>query len=107
MTDTNINGELADLESITLIDDNGSGFTYYKLRDLGAALGFEVNWDKDLGVVVNTKVKRNKAKRKGWLFAIPFFVSGSPYFLATASFRALPGLKAGTSVAGILISSLV
>ncbi len=39
-----VDGAAADLEAITLTDQNGGGYTYFKLRDLGAALGFDVSW---------------------------------------------------------------
>lgn len=42
------------LDSITLTDDNGGGYTYYKLRDLGTALGFEVDWTSETGITVDT-----------------------------------------------------
>lgn len=32
-----------------LFDDDGGGFTYYKLRDLGMALGFNVGWNTETG----------------------------------------------------------
>ncbi len=39
-----VDGAAADLEAITLTDRNGGGYTYFKLRDLGEALGFDVSW---------------------------------------------------------------
>lgn len=47
-----VNGQIADLAAITLTDDNGSGYTYFKLRDLGQAIGFDVTWDGEAGVIV-------------------------------------------------------
>jgi len=38
-----VNGQTADMEAITLTDSTG-GYTYFKLRDLGKALGFNVSW---------------------------------------------------------------
>lgn len=52
---TNINGAAADLSAILLKDDAGNGYTYYKLRDLGNALGFKVDWSKDKGIFIETK----------------------------------------------------
>lgn len=49
-----VNGQSASLESIILTDDAGGDYTYFKLRDLGAALGFNVDWSADRGVVVET-----------------------------------------------------
>ena len=51
---TNVNGKPAELEAIMLFDDNGGGYTYYKLRDLGAALGFNVGWSAELGAYIET-----------------------------------------------------
>ena len=42
---------MADLGAIVLKDANGGGYTYYKLRDLGQALGFNVRWDGEAGVI--------------------------------------------------------
>ena len=49
-----VNGQAASLESIILTDDAGGDYTYFKLRDLGAALGFKVDWDARRGVIVET-----------------------------------------------------
>ncbi len=51
---TNVNGEASNLSAIVLTSDDGGGFTYYKLRDLGDALGFTVGWSKDRGVYIET-----------------------------------------------------
>lgn len=52
---TNVDGTTnASLQAIVLTDDKGAGYTYYKLRDLGAALGFAVNWSADKGITVDT-----------------------------------------------------
>ena len=42
---TLVDGRETALDSLTLYDEEGGGYTYYKLRDLGAALGFNVRWD--------------------------------------------------------------
>lgn len=52
---TLVNGAATDLAAFTLTDDNGGGYTYYKLRDLGDALGFKVDWSKDRGIFIETK----------------------------------------------------
>lgn len=52
---TNVDGERADLTAFVITDADGSGSTYYKLRDLGAALGFTVDWSGERGVYIETK----------------------------------------------------
>lgn len=42
------------LNAFVLNDDLGGGYTYYRLRDLGKALGFNVGWTADKGVFVET-----------------------------------------------------
>lgn len=54
---TNINGKAAALDAIVLKDDGGNGYTYYKLRDLGAALGFTVDWSAEKGIFIKTEAK--------------------------------------------------
>lgn len=46
-----INGKETSLDAIALMDDQGGGYTYFKLRDLGSALGFTVDWDSQRGVI--------------------------------------------------------
>ena len=46
----NINGVPAALDAFVLLDDNGGGYTYFKLRDLGKALGFNVGWSLERGI---------------------------------------------------------
>ena len=53
-SETKVNGSAAALESIVLTDDSGNGYTYYKLRDLGTALGFTVDWSAEQGVFIQT-----------------------------------------------------
>lgn len=48
---TYVNGTAVNLEAIQL---GGGGYTYYKLRDLGEALGFNVGWSADKGVFIET-----------------------------------------------------
>lgn len=40
--------------AIYLTSDTGGGFTYYRLRDLGKALGFNVGWSAERGVFIET-----------------------------------------------------
>lgn len=46
-----INGTNSFLSSIILTDSNGGGYTYYKLADLGSALGFDVSWNQNRGCI--------------------------------------------------------
>lgn len=52
---TNVNGAAASLDAFVLTDGKGNGYTYYKLRDLGAALGFKVDWSVEKGVFIESK----------------------------------------------------
>ncbi len=52
---TKVNGQEVLLPAFVLTDDQGGGYTYYKLRDLGAALGFHVDWSADRGVFLETR----------------------------------------------------
>ena len=49
-----VGGEEKTLEGIVLTDANGGGHTYFKLRDLGAACGFTVDWEQTVGIIINT-----------------------------------------------------
>lgn len=51
---TKVNGEAADLAAFVLTDDAGGGYTYYQLRDLGKAIGFNVGWSADKGIFLET-----------------------------------------------------
>lgn len=51
---TKVDGKVHSLVAIQLTSDSGGGFTYYKLRDLGMHLGFNVGWSKDTGVFIET-----------------------------------------------------
>lgn len=53
----NVDGTVLELEGLTLTDDTGGGHTYYKLRDLGRALGFEVGWSAQEGIYIHTCVE--------------------------------------------------
>lgn len=49
-----VNGKTVDVDAILLQDDKGGGYTYYKLRDLGKELNFNVSWFPGTGIVINT-----------------------------------------------------
>lgn len=51
---TQVNGEPVWLEAVLITDQNGGGHTYYKLRALGEALGFNVGWSVQRGVFIET-----------------------------------------------------
>lgn len=42
------------LKPIILYDDNGGGYTYYKPRELGEVLDFNVGWGQDRGLYMET-----------------------------------------------------
>lgn len=50
---TLVDGEKVDLDGIILQDDEGGAYSYYKLRDLGSALGFAVDWSPEKGIYVH------------------------------------------------------
>lgn len=54
LTTTKVNGAVKQLDTILLKDAKGNGFTYYKLRDLGDALGFQVDWNAADGITIST-----------------------------------------------------
>ena len=49
-----VNGSAIDMTAITLLDDAGGGYNYFKLRDLGMALGFNVGWSSEQGVFIES-----------------------------------------------------
>lgn len=49
-----IDGTRVVMRAFVLMDDNGGGYTYYKLRDLGQAMGFNVGWSGARGVYLET-----------------------------------------------------
>ncbi len=51
---TKVDGQVADLAALVLYDDQGGGYTYYKLRDLAAALDFDVDWSAEQGISIDT-----------------------------------------------------
>ena len=42
------------LTAFVLTDDEGGDHTYYQLRDLGKALGFNVGWSAERGVFIES-----------------------------------------------------
>ena len=50
-----VDGEATEMTAITLLDDAGGGYNYFKLRDLGTALGFKVDWSAARGIYIETK----------------------------------------------------
>lgn len=53
---TVIYGETIPFTAITLTDDAGGGYTYYKLRDLGKVLDFNVSWSASRGIYIESSV---------------------------------------------------
>ena len=47
-----VDGVETGFDAITLTDSANNGYTYFKVRDLGQYLGFEVTWDGARGAVV-------------------------------------------------------
>lgn len=50
-----VNGTGVDIQGYTLIAENGGEVTYVKLRDVGAAIGFTVDWDAERGIYIETQ----------------------------------------------------
>ncbi len=48
-------GETKALEGIVITDVENGGHTFFKLRDLGAVLGFQVDWSAEKGIYIETK----------------------------------------------------
>ncbi len=53
-TTIKVDGKVPALAGITLTDNDGGEYNYFKLRDLGAALGFNVSWSAQRGIYVET-----------------------------------------------------
>ena len=51
---TKIYGETIPFTAILLTDDQGGGYTYYKLRDLGKVLNFNVSWSESRGIYIES-----------------------------------------------------
>ena len=49
-----VNGKSVEMTAISLLDDQGNGYTYFKLRDLGKALGFNVGFSREQGVYIES-----------------------------------------------------
>lgn len=52
---TIVDGKPVRLDAFTIYDSQGGGYTYYKLRDLGDALGFGVDWNAEQGIFISTR----------------------------------------------------
>lgn len=52
--ETKIDGVAADLKAFVITDSTGGGNTYYKLRDIGEALGFDISWSAEKGIYIET-----------------------------------------------------
>ena len=48
--------------AILLTDDQGGGYTYYKLRDLGKVLNFNVGWSATAAASTSRATTPTKAK---------------------------------------------
>ncbi len=53
-------GATVPLEAFLLVDENGGGHNYFKLRDIGKAAGFDVTWDNDAKCIVITTTSKYK-----------------------------------------------
>ena len=51
---TKIYGNAIPFTAIALTDDQGGGYTYYKLRDLGKVLNFNVGWSASRGIYLES-----------------------------------------------------
>lgn len=49
-----VDGITTTLEGILITDGSGGGHTFFKLRDLGAAIGFTVGWSAEKGIYIET-----------------------------------------------------
>lgn len=47
-----VDGAKSGLAAITITDASGKAYTYFKLRDLGQALGFDVRWDAQARAII-------------------------------------------------------
>lgn len=47
-----IDGKKVDMAAITLTSKSGGSFHYFKLRDMGKALGFQVDWSAEKNMIV-------------------------------------------------------
>ena len=53
---TKIYGESIPFAAILLTDDQGGGYTYHKLRDLGKVLNFNVDWSASRGIYIESSL---------------------------------------------------
>ncbi len=50
-----VDGKPVVFNAYALKDENGNDTNYVKLRDLGSALGFLVDWNPTDGIIIQTK----------------------------------------------------
>ena len=62
---TLVDGAARNLDTLQLKDDEGNGYTYYKLRDLGAVLGVKVDWAAERGIYVEAMPKAEETVLTG------------------------------------------
>lgn len=51
---TKVSGQNVPFSAFCLTDDNYGSYTYYKLRDLGQVLDFDVSWDLNRGIYIES-----------------------------------------------------
>ena len=51
---TKVSGQNVPFSAFCLTDDNYGSYTYYKLRDLGQVLGFDVSWSAQRGIYIES-----------------------------------------------------
>lgn len=51
---TDVNGRPFNFSAFILTDNAGGGYTYYQLRELGQAIGFNVGWTANKGIFIET-----------------------------------------------------
>lgn len=49
-----INGIPTELDAVVLTEPNGGAHTYFKLRDVGQSVGFNVDWSAETGITVDS-----------------------------------------------------
>ena len=53
-----VDGKDVAMTAITLTDDNGGAYNYFKLRDLGSVLGFTVGYSNETGISITTAAEQ-------------------------------------------------
>ena len=54
LVDTMVDGVAQPLTAFQIFDAENGGHTYYQLRDLGKAMGFNVGWSAGRGIFIET-----------------------------------------------------